>query len=340
VRIAIDAMGGDNAPKAPVLGALQFAQEFAGRHKLFLVGQQQRIRPFLRDVRGRYSTRGVEIIHCDDSIRMDESPAKALREKPDASIPVALRMQREGQVEAFVSAGNTGALMAASLFTLGRLPGVLRPVIGSFLPGDHGIVLLLDVGANTDCKAQHLLQFAIMGRLYLQHLYGIKQAKVALLSIGEEAAKGNELTKAAYPLFQKHVANFIGNVEGRDILRNKADVVVCDGFTGNVLLKFAESSFGVFTRGLKRQLGSNLFSNLGAMLVKPAFRQLKLSYDYKETGGVPLLGVDGISIISHGSSSPRAIKNAIRVAVSMRERDINSLIRAKLVDDMSNEGVA
>jgi len=190
--------------------------------------------------------------------------------------------------------------------------------------------LLLDVGANTDCKPINLVQFAIMGSIYLTHIYELESPRVGLLSIGEESNKGNDLTKKTYPLLVEKVDHFIGNVEGRDIMKNKAQVIVCDGFVGNIVLKFAESVFGVITHGFKRHLGTNLFSNIGALLVKPTFKKVRMSYDYEEYGGVPLLGINGISIICHGSSSPKAIRNAIRVAVTMREKNVNEHIKEKL----------
>ena len=330
MRIGIDAMGGDYAPISPVLGALEYLHDFGNDHVLVLVGDQHKINDVLSESQTKYSPESIEIIHASETIGMDESPAKAIKEKKDSYMVVGLNLHRDNKIDAFISAGNTGAQMAASLFSLGRIPGVNRPVIGSFLPGDKGVVLLLDVGANADCKPINLLQFGIMGGIYLDHIYDFSNPKIGLLSIGEESSKGNELIRNSYTLMEANIPNFIGNIEGRDVMKNKANVVVCDGFVGNILLKFAESVFGVITSGLKKHVGTNLFSNLGAILVKPAFRQLKMSYDYQEYGGVPLLGVNGISVICHGASTPKAIKNAIRVAETMNQKKVNEHIRVKL----------
>lgn len=330
MRIGVDAMGGDFAPKSPVHGALQYLHEFGSDNTIVLIGDEEKIKSSLSECHTSYPTNLVEIVHASETIEMTDSPAKAIREKKNSSMVVGLNLHKEHKIDAFISAGNTGAQMAASLLILGRIPGVNRPSIGSFLPSDNGVVLLLDVGANTDCKPLNLAQFGLMGGIYLDHLYSVKDPTIGLLSIGEEATKGNELTRNAHALMVETVPNFIGNVEGRDIMRNKSNVVVCDGFTGNILLKFAEAVLGVITRGFKSHIGKNLFSIIGALLVKPAFRQLKMSYDYQEYGGVPLLGVNGISIICHGSSSSKAIKNAIRVAETMSIKKVNVHIKEQM----------
>jgi glycerol-3-phosphate acyltransferase PlsX len=213
--------------------------------------------------------------------------------------------------------------MVGSIFILGRIEGVQRPALASFLPTEGGVVLLVDVGANVDCKPLHLLQFAVMGSIFISYIYGIKKPRIGLLNIGEEKTKGNELVINSFELLQKHEPNFIGNVEGRDILHGKADVILTDGFVGNSILKFAESVFGVFGSSFKRSLGKNIFALLGAFMVRHAFKEMKSSFDYQEYGGVPLLGVNGISIICHGRSTAKAIKNAIRVAVDMSEKKVN-----------------
>ncbi len=323
-------MGGDLAPASPVKGALQFLHEFGPEYRPVLFGDRDLILREIENSKLANLKDGVEIVHTTQVVEMDESPAKAIREKKDSSMVKGITWHREGKVDAFISAGSTGAQMAASLLTLGRIKGVNRPVIASFLPAQHGAILLLDVGANTDCKPINLLQFGIMGEAYLKYIYDQPNPKIGLLSIGEEPTKGNILTKKAHELMTANINNFIGNIEGRDIMRNKAEIVVCDGFVGNVILKFAESVFGVITHGLKRHLGTNLFSNVGALLVKPAFKRLKMSYDYQEYGGVPLLGINGISIICHGASTPKAIKNAIRVAVMMKKKNLNEQIRENL----------
>jgi glycerol-3-phosphate acyltransferase PlsX len=239
---------------------------------------------------------------------------------------VGIKMHKEQEVHAFVSAGNTGAQMAASLLNLGRIKGVNRPAIGSFIPSEKGMVFLIDVGANADCKPINLLQFGIMGRIFVDHIFNKEDLTIGILNIGEEEKKGNEVSIAAHKLMKEKCKGFIGNIEGRDILKGKVDVVVCDGFVGNIILKFAESIMGVLTKSIKRNLGSNLFVNLGALLVKPAFSELRRNYDYEEYGGVPLLGVNGISIICHGSSSGKAIKNALIVAEQMGLKKVNEHI--------------
>ncbi|RMI19923.1 MAG: phosphate acyltransferase PlsX [Calditrichaeota bacterium] len=329
MRIVVDAMGGDLAPHAPVHGAILYDRETRGQDQVILVGDQDAIEAEL--LRHRYlPPKNVEVVHAPEVIRMDEPPAIAVRQKKDSSMVKGLRLLSEGKADAFVSAGSTGAQMVASLLTLGRVKGVHRPGLGAVLPLENGVVLLIDVGANADCKPLNLLQFGVMGSVFMEYIFEIPHPRCALLSIGEEKSKGNELTIAAHELMEKHLSNFIGNVEGRDILTGKADVIVTDGFTGNVLLKFAESIIDVFGRSLKRRIKKNLFSMAGAIMMRPAFKSMKRSYDYEEYGGVPLLGIDGISIICHGSSTPKAIKNALHVARTMKEKGVNKRIQEEL----------
>jgi len=243
---------------------------------------------------------------------------------------VAPRLHKQGEVDAVVAAGHTGAAMAASLLTLGRLEGVSRPAIVAPLPSENGVCNLLDVGANTGCKPQHLYQFALMGSSYVSHVFGIDRPKVGLLSIGEEANKGNDLTLRTHDLLKASSLNYVGNVEGRDILKGTVDVVVCDGFVGNVLLKFAESIWGFLSSNIRRAGNVTLSRRLGVLLFKPALREFKKQLDSHEYGGAPLLGIDGVTIISHGSSSPVAIKNAIRVAERMVAARVNHHIKQQL----------
>jgi glycerol-3-phosphate acyltransferase PlsX len=261
---------------------------------------------------------------------MSDSPIEAVRQKRNASINVGLRLQKEGRADAFISAGNTGAVMAASLLTLGRLKGVGRPAIAALFPTEEGVALVLDVGANSDCKAQHLYQFGIMGALYSRFILKVKNPKVGLLSIGEEQTKGNELTIASHKMLDNSGLNFCGNVEGRDILKGTADVVVCDGFVGNIVLKFAESSGSFMTNLLKKKIRGNLLATIGAFLMKPAFRSLRQSLDSADHGGAPLLGINGVCIICHGNSSPKAIKNALLVAADMVRKQVNNVIQEQL----------
>ena len=287
--------------------------------------------------------KNLSIVHASETIDMDESPASSLRKKKDASIVVATRLHKQGEVNGVVAAGHTGAAMAASLLTLGRLEGVSRPAILAPFPSEHGVCSVLDVGANTGCKPYHLYQFALMGSLYVNHVYHVQRPTVGLLSIGEEVSKGNELTFGAHELLKSSSLNYIGNVEGRDILKGTADVVVCDGFVGNILLKFAESFWDFLSSNIKRAGNVTLTRRVGAFLFKPALRDFKKQLDSHEYGGAPLLGIDGVTIISHGSSSPLAIKNAIYVAERMVQERVNHYIEKQLrehpVADPTTDGL-
>ncbi|UCF63708.1 MAG: phosphate acyltransferase PlsX [bacterium] len=329
MRIAIDAMGGDLAPRSTVEGALLYDKETNGKHHLLLMGDKAILD---EEIARHHFTKpqNVSVHHTTQIVEMGDSPTTAMKQKQDSSLMKGLQLHRNGEVDAFVSAGNTGAQMVGSLFILGRIEGVQRPALGSFLPSEGGVVLLIDVGANVDSKPIHLLQFGLMGSIFIRHIYGIKKPRVGLLSIGEENTKGNELVIAANALMAARVPDFIGNVEGRDILHGKADVIVTDGFVGNSILKFAESLTTVFGSSFKRSLGKNVFALLGAFMVRHAFKEMKSSFDYQEYGGVPLLGVNGISIICHGRSTAKAIKNAIRVAVEIREKEVNLHIQEQL----------
>ena len=325
MRIALDAMGGDNAPQATVEGAYLYQKETQSKNKIILVGDEQKILAECTKL-NECDKHNISIKNATQYIEMNESPTEALKQKQDSSMLVGIKMHKEKEVDAFVSAGNTGAQMAASLLNLGRISGVNRPAIGSFIPSEKGMVFLIDVGANADCKPINLMQFGTMGRIFVDHIFNKQDLTIGLLNIGEEEKKGNEITIAAHQLMKNNCRGFVGNIEGRDILKGKVDVVVCDGFVGNIILKFAESIMGVLTKSIKKNLGSNLFVNLGALLVKPAFSELRRNYDYEEYGGVPLLGVNGISIICHGSSSGKAIKNALIVAEQMGLKKVNEHI--------------
>jgi glycerol-3-phosphate acyltransferase PlsX len=329
MRIAVDAMGGDFAPAAIVQGGIEAAKSTSGDFEIVLVGDRDQIE---QEMRRHFRTHNlsISIHHASEVIGMEEAPALALKRKRDASISVANRLQKSGEVDAVISAGNTGAAMASALLELGRIHGVNRPGIGSLLPNGSGAAMLIDVGANVDCKPQQLLQFGLMGSIYMNRIIGIDNPRVGLLSIGEERGKGNEATVAAYDLLAGSKINFVGNLEGRDILKGAADVLVCDGFVGNIVLKFAESIGGVFSFHMKRQIGRKVFSNLGAFLLKPTFAGLKKVFDYEEYGGAPLLGVNGVSIICHGGSTPKAIKNAVREAAKMIREGVNQTIRKEL----------
>lgn len=306
MRIALDAMGTDQHPAVEVEGALQAMRELPGDFTILLVGDRERIEAELARAGAAASTR-LAVIHAPDCIEPGEPAVTAVRRKPDSSIVVGLKLQREGKADAFVSAGSTGAVMAASLFHLRALPGVDRPAIATILPTAVQPLLLLDSGANVDCKPHHLVQFARLGSIYVEDVWQRAQPRVGLLNIGEEPEKGDELTVEAHRLLAESDLNFVGNIEGRDVIRGSCDVLVADGFVGNVLLKFYESIAG-FVHGLLR---AEIADEHASLDLDKVFRV----FDYTEYGGAPLLGVNGISIICHGGSPPRAIRNAIRVAV-------------------------
>jgi glycerol-3-phosphate acyltransferase PlsX len=320
VRIVLDAMGTDGAPKSEVAGAVGALRELEGDFEIILLGDKGLVEPEL--ARHEDYPRGrLHVEHAPDRVLPGEAPASVLRKHPDCSIVRGLRLQKEGQADAFVSAGSTGAVMAASLFILRPLEGVDRPAIGTLLPTALEPVLMLDAGANVDCKPQHLVQFAHLGRIYAEDLMGRTNPRVGLLNIGEEPEKGDELAVEAHQrLAREPGINFIGNVEGRAIIQGGCDVLVCDGFVGNVVLKFYESIARFFVGFLKRDVRQAV----GDADFGEAYRML----DYSEYGGAPLLGVNGVSIICHGGSSPKAIRNAIRVAVqSVRSHMVEHVAR-------------
>ncbi|MEA4892093.1 MAG: phosphate acyltransferase PlsX [Peptococcaceae bacterium] len=311
MRIAIDAMGGDHAPEEIVKGARQALEADPGL-ELILVGDEEAI---LNCWPKAKETARVRVCHAAEVIGMDEHPAMAYRRKKDASITVATKLVKEGQADAVVSAGSTGAQMVAALFGLGRIKGVDRPAIGSFMPTLQGPRFMLDIGANTDSEPENLLQFAWMGRIYACHALGIENPGVWLLSNGAEAEKGDERTQKAHRLLSESQGlNFRGNVEGRDILKGRADIIVTDGFSGNVALKTMEGTGEAMFALMKEAFLSDTKSKLGAMLLKPALKELKKKLDYEEYGGAPLLGVKGVSIVCHGSSRARAIQVAVEKA--------------------------
>jgi glycerol-3-phosphate acyltransferase PlsX len=331
MKIAVDAMGGDNAPQAIVAGAVQAAQDF--RVGIILVGVEQVVREEL-DKYTRAKALPIEIRNATEVVDMLDSPATVFRRKKDSSIRVANELVKSGEAAAVFSAGHTGAAMSTSLFVLGRVEGVERPAIATFMPTVKGTSIVLDVGANVDCKPNHLLQFAIMGEVYAKYLLKNPNPRVGLLSIGEEETKGNELTKEAFKLLTETSLNFIGNVEGRDVMFGSADVVVCDGFIGNVVLKVSEAVAEAVGLFLKDGIEKSLSSKLGYLLMRPAFRSLKQKVDYAEYGGAPLVGINGISIISHGRSSGMAVRNAIRVAADLAASEVNKHIREDIEKNM------
>ncbi len=321
-------MGGDNAPFSIVAGTVMGYRVLRPNVELILVGNARQIKDELKSLRA--DNLPIMVIDAPETIEMSANPIEAVRLKKKSSINIGLMLQKEGKADAFISAGNTGAIMASSLITLGRLKGVSRPAIAALFPSEEGMVLVLDVGANSDCKAIHLCQFGLMGALYSKFLLKVKNPKVGLLSIGEEQTKGNELTIASHKLLDSSGLNFCGNVEGRDILKGTADVVVCDGFVGNIILKFAESTSSFMSTALRKKIRGNLFATIGAFLMKAAFRSFRQSLDSVEYGGAPLLGINGVCIICHGNSSPKAIKNAILAAVTMVRNKVNEVIQEKI----------
>jgi glycerol-3-phosphate acyltransferase PlsX len=332
MKIALDAMGGDDAPAAIVEGAIEAVRELDV--EIILVGDEKEIKKEL----SRHSTDRLplSIVHASQRVEMDESPSSVVRKKRDSSIWVATELVKKSEAVAVISAGNTGASMATALFILGPLPGVERPAIATPLPTLKGTSILIDVGANVDCKPQHLFQFGIMGHIYAKEIFGISQPKVGLLSIGEEDSKGNELTKEVFKMLKSSALHFIGNVEGREVYTGSADVIVCDGFIGNVALKISEGLSDAMIQFLKREIMGSALGKVGYFLLKPSFRRFRKKVDYAEYGGAPLLGVDGISIICHGRSSSRAIKNAIRVAKESFKRGINRHIKEQIESQMGS----
>jgi glycerol-3-phosphate acyltransferase PlsX len=331
MKIAVDAMGGDNAPHAVVAGAVQAAKDFGVG--VILVGIEQTIQAELNKYPQAKSL-PIEIRHASEVVDMLDSPSTVFRRKKDSSIRVANDLVKNEEAVAVISAGHTGAAMATSLFVLGPLEGVERPAIAVFMPTLKGTSIVLDVGANVDCKPVHLLQFAVMGEVYAKYLLKNPNPRVGLLSIGEEATKGNELTKEAFKLLTETSLNFAGNVEGRDVMSGNADVVVCDGFIGNVVLKVSEAVAESIGFMIRENIGDNLVRKLGYFMMRPAFRALKRRVDYAEYGGAPLVGINGISIISHGRSSDHAIKNAIRVASELAKSEVNKHIHDDIMKNM------
>ena len=318
-RIILDAMGGDYAPLNCVLGAIE-AQAILSSVEIFLIGKKDVILSILKEKDLKFPE--DRIISTTEVIEMDDVPLDAVKNKKNSSIVVGCQLVKDKFAHAFVSAGNTGAMMTASTLVMGRIPGVGRPSLGTFMPNSSGVTTVFDVGSTVDSTPRHLLEYGIMGSIFVKEIYGIENPKVGLLSVGEEDTKGNEVTKAAFKLLQKAKLNFIGNVEGRDIFKGTAHVVVCDGFIGNIVLKFAESIKDFLPYLLKKQAKKSFLDGIRILISKSALKRALKSVDSQEYGGAPLLGVNGISIIGHGSSTPKAIKNMIVRAFEMHEKNI------------------
>jgi len=324
VQIALDAMGGDYGSADLIAGALLAVQQ--GGVSVSLVGDEHLLQRQLESVaQDAYAAGKIDIVHSSQVVGMNEHPVNAIRKKKDASIMVAFDLVRQGIADAVVSAGNSGATMAAAIRKLGRLEGISRPGIASIFPTLKKPVVMMDIGANVDCRPQHLFQFAVMAAAF-SRIKKVENPRVGLLSIGEETGKGNNLVKEAYPLLEKSTLNFIGNVEGRDVFQGDVDVIVCDGFVGNVLLKVSEGLADAAMQMLRDEIVKSLPAKLGYLLARNAFKAFKKRVDYAEYGGAPLLGIDGIGIICHGKSSAHAIKNAILEAGKMARGNINQNI--------------
>ncbi|WHZ17768.1 MAG: Phosphate:acyl-ACP acyltransferase PlsX [Nitrospira sp.] len=331
MKIAVDAMGGDHGPAPVIEGAMQAAQELGVG--VILVGKEDELAAACRKL--HCTDQRITIHHAPQVVEMHESPAAVARKKRDSSIWVATELVKSGQADAVVSPGNTGASMVAAFFVLGLTKGVERPAIATMLPTLTGSAVMLDVGANVDCTARHLEQFALMGNEFAKHLYAKPNPRVGLLSIGEEDTKGNEVTKEAFKLLKASPLNFIGNIEGREVYSGSADVVVCDGFIGNVALKISEGVAEVIKKLLMKEISGSWLGRLAYPLIASPLLNLKRKIDYAEFGGAPLLGVNGTTMICHGRSSAKAIKNAIRRAKGLAESRLDELIQRDIEESLA-----
>ena len=337
--VAVDAMGGDSPLSIQLEGAVRAANELG--IEVVLVGHETQIKDRLRNM--PHSANKMRIVHCEEMVEMDESPSQALRQKKDSSIRVAMDLHKRGEVDAVVSAGNTGAAMATAKFVLKSIPKIDRPAIATLMPSTqrNSPFVILDIGANTDCKPEYLLQFALMGGAYAQTMMNIDNPRVALLNNGEEEGKGNQNLKETYPLLKKSTLNFHGNIEGKSMYQNEVDVVVCDGFVGNIALKVAEGTFDFVRSVLKQEIQNSWLAQIGSLAMRAPFQSLKDRADYSEVGGAPLLGINGVVIICHGNSKPHTIRNAILHARQCAELNLNDTISREVSENLSllKEGV-
>ena len=331
MKIAIDGMGGDNAPQAVVDGVVQALKEYEDI-TMCITGPKDEIEKELSKY--TYPKDRVTVVHTSEVISPNEHPVMAIRKKKDSSIVKALNLVKDGECEAVISAGSTGAFLAGCTFIISRIKGVERPALAPIMPARHGKFMVVDVGANVDCKPQYLVQFAHMGKIYYEAMFNTENTSVGLVNIGAEEEKGNELTKAAYKLLKEQDFNFVGNVEPREIPAGDVNVLVTDGFVGNTVLKMYEGSASNILGMVKDEImSSSLLSKLGAALLKPVFKNLKVKFDYKEVGGAPFLGVDGICIKAHGSSDGKAFKNAIKQAKLFKDNDILNKIKEEFKEE-------
>lgn len=324
MRIALDAMGGDYAPRNTVAGAVMALNEYPQITRLFLTGDETAIKAELSKL--GFSDPRLEIVHTTQVVDMSDAAVEAVRRKKDSSVSRAVDLVKNGQADAIVSAGHTGAAVAATTIKLRTLEGIERPGIASYLPTEKNVCVLIDAGANVDAKPIHLLQYAIMGSVLSKHVLGYPNPEIGLMSIGGEDVKGSEFTKDVFKLLKASSLNFRGNIEGHDLFEHPVEVILCDGFTGNVVLKTAEATASAVFRWLKHELEKTKLRMVGAWIARNAFRAIRRRTNYESYGGSPLLGVDGICIIAHGSSSPLAVKNAIRVATEFIEQQVNPRI--------------
>ncbi|AUM99737.1 phosphate--acyl-ACP acyltransferase [Clostridium botulinum] len=331
--IAVDGMGGDFAPELVVEGCIQAVKEYEGIH-IIITGKKELIKNEL-DKR-EYNGNKIEILNAEEVISTNEAPVKAIRRKKDSSMVKALELVKEGKAQAVISAGSTGALMAGATFVLGRIKGINRVCLAPLLPGAKAPFMIADAGANVDCKAEYLVQFAMMGKVYFESVLGVKSPTVGLVNIGAEEEKGNELTKAAYKLLKDTDFNFIGNIEPRDIPRGEVNIAVCDGFIGNTVLKTYEGVASNLFSMLKKEIMASTRGKIGGALLKPVFKDFKKKFDYTEYGGSPFLGAKGICIKAHGSSDAKAFKNAIRQAKICYDKNIIEEIENNLGNLIEN----
>ncbi|MCC5424516.1 phosphate acyltransferase PlsX [Clostridium botulinum] len=331
--IAVDGMGGDFAPELVVEGCIQAVKEYEGIH-IIITGKKELIKNEL-DKR-EYNGNKIEILNAEEVISTNEAPVKAIRRKKDSSMVKALELVKEGKAQAVISAGSTGALMAGAIFVLGRIKGINRVCLAPLLPGAKAPFMIADAGANVDCKAEYLVQFAMMGKVYFESVLGVKSPTVGLVNIGAEEEKGNELTKAAYKLLKDTDFNFIGNIEPRDIPRGEVNIAVCDGFIGNTVLKTYEGVASNLFSMLKKEIMASTRGKIGGALLKPVFKDFKKKFDYTEYGGSPFLGAKGICIKAHGSSDAKAFKNAIRQAKICYDKKIIEEIENNLGNLIEN----
>jgi glycerol-3-phosphate acyltransferase PlsX len=333
--LAVDGMGGDNAPQVVVEGCVQAIKEMDV--KILITGPVELLKNELSKY--DYDKEKIQIVEANEVVSTNEHPVMAIRKKKNSSLHVALDLVKSGEAHAIISAGSTGAVMAGALFVIGRIKGVERPALAPIMPGKNNSFMIIDCGANAECKPSNLVQFGIMGKIYMENVYKVNNPTVGLINIGAEEEKGNELTKSAYKLLKESSLNFVGNVEPREISDGDVSVLVCDGFVGNTVLKMYEGVASNILSILKDEIMSSLTTKIGGLLLKPVFKRFKTKFDYKETGGAAFLGVNGICIKAHGSSDATAVKNAIRQAKQFYDGNILDKIRAEIEESLSKSEI-